>query len=133
MKEDRWSMPQLTKGGKWVFGWLVVGPRSEIKIPIEAQCEYGLRDRSRVLFVRGSRRSGGFSIARASRLPPLLVKRAIGKGQLGRDGQILVPPSLGIQPGDRLALVRGSGYALGLAARGPIHELALQHPELELR
>jgi hypothetical protein len=28
--------------------------------------------------------------------------------------------------------VRGSGLALGLSAHGPIYELALTHPELEV-
>lgn len=44
-------MPRLLKGGKWVFGWTVVGPQRELTIPPEAQREYGFRVGSRVLFL----------------------------------------------------------------------------------
>jgi len=29
-------MPQLVKGGKWVFGWVIVGFQGELTIPPEA-------------------------------------------------------------------------------------------------
>jgi hypothetical protein len=37
----------------------------------------------------------------------------------------------GIEPGDDLLVIRGSGLALGFAVRGPIVEEARNHPELE--
>ena len=37
------AMPQLAKGGKWVFGWVLVGPHGEVTIPPEAWDEYGLQ------------------------------------------------------------------------------------------
>jgi hypothetical protein len=36
-------MPQLEKGGKWVFGWVVVRPGSKITVPPEAYLEYGFQ------------------------------------------------------------------------------------------
>lgn len=125
-------MPQLTQGGKWVFGWTVVSSRRELTIPPEARREYGFRAKSRVVFLRGSRRSGGFGIARAGRLPAPLNKRALGQSQVGPNGQVVVPIETGVRPGDRLLVVRGSGYAPIFIVCGPIFDKALRHPELQV-
>lgn len=125
-------MPQLAKGGKWVFGWVIVGNGREIAIPPDAYREYGFQTGDAVIFLKGSRRSGGFSIGRANHIPALLTKRALGHGQVDESGRVIAPPDASVQPGDRLLAVRGSGYALGLLARGPIYEEAIQHPELEM-
>jgi len=53
-------MPQLVKGGKWVFGWTVVSSAGEVRIPPEAYAEYGFpsatgfQNGERLLVVRGS-------------------------------------------------------------------------------
>jgi hypothetical protein len=47
------------------------------------------------------------------------------------DGWIDLPPDVEVKIGDRLLAVRGSGYALGFLAHGPIIEAALQHCELD--
>lgn len=127
-------MPQLVKGGKWVFGWTVVGPAGEGRIPPEAYAEYGFQPREPVVFLPGSRRSGGVGVARReklaqSRIP--LSQRALGEGVIGEKGWITFPPESGVQPGDRLLAVRGSGMALGFVQCGPIYEEALKHPEVE--
>ncbi len=36
-------MPQLVKGGKWVFGWVVVRAGKKIAVPPEAYREYGFQ------------------------------------------------------------------------------------------
>jgi hypothetical protein len=125
-------MPQLAKRGKWVFGWVVVGPQGEITIPPEAYHEYGFRTGDEVIFLRGSRRSGGFGIGRVEKIPALFEKRILARKRMARQGRVNLPPATGAQPGDRLLAVRGSGLALGLLARGPIYEEALKHPELEV-
>jgi hypothetical protein len=124
-------MPQLVKGGKWVFGWVIAESGGEITIPPEAYREYGFRAGDEVIFLKGSRRSGGFGVGRADRIPALLRKRILGQGQVDENGRVTAPPNVGVQPGDRLLAVRGSGYALGLVARGPICEEATKHAELE--
>jgi hypothetical protein len=127
-------MPQLNKRGKWVFGWVIVRPQREITIPPEAYIEYGFQPGEAVIFLRGSRRSGGFSIGRREKLeqvfPPLL-RRTFGQRNLGGDGRIEAPPEAGVQPGDRLLAVRGSGYAVLLITREPIYQRALAHDEIE--
>jgi bifunctional DNA-binding transcriptional regulator/antitoxin component of YhaV-PrlF toxin-antitoxin module len=125
-------MPRLVKGGKWVYGWVVVGPEGEIILPPEARREYGFQAEAEVLFLRGSRSSGGFGISSPGQITIPLAGRALGRGRISEDGQVTVPPEIGVQPGDRLLAVRGSGRALGFVARGPIYEEALGHPELEV-
>jgi hypothetical protein len=127
-------MPRLVKGGKWVYGWMTVGPEGEGTIPQEAQREYNFRTGDEVVFLRGSRRSGGFGLSTpklmtASFGPLGTAGRVLGRGLIGESGQIRVPPEVGIKPGDRLLVVRGSRYALGFVARGPIYEEARKHPD----
>jgi len=128
-------MPQLAKGGKWVFGWVTVEGDNRITIPAEAYQEYGFQAGGKVVFLRGSRRSGGFAVGRVERIAaaavgPALQKRVVGGGQVKADRRVLLPAQIGIQPGDRLLAVRGSGLALSFLVRGPIYEEALKHPDL---
>ncbi len=130
-------MPRLAKGGKWTFGWVVVGPRREIWIPPEAWREYGFRSGEQALFMLGSRSSGGFAIS-----VPAAVEEArdrmggTGPKVLGRsrfvDGWVTAPPEVVVRPGQRLLTVRGSRYGLGFIASGPIIKVAKDHPELEV-
>ncbi len=120
-------MPRLAKGGKWVFGWAPVGGGGWVAIPPEACREYGLSAGREVIFLEGSRASGGFSVGLPGPTPALLLKRAMGRGRVERGGMIKAPPGAGARPGDRLLAVRGSGLALGMLARGPIYEAAIRH------
>lgn len=127
-------MPQLVKGGKWVFGWVIVGRQREITIPPEAYAEYGFQAGEPVLFLRGSRRSGGFSIGRVERLEQSQIpihQRAFARGEIQSKEKIELPLKTGVQLGDRLLAARGSGLALGFLTRGPIYEEAKKHPEIE--
>jgi hypothetical protein len=85
----------------------------------------------------GSRKSGGFAISTPELMEEFSERlgggtlRVLARGQFG-DGQVTMPPEVGVQPGDRLLAVRGSRYGLGFVAQGPIYEEALKHLELEL-
>ena len=130
-------MPRLVKGGKWVYGWVIIGPEGKMTIPPEAWREFGFQTGDEAIFIPGSHRSGGFGIS----TPGLMSKvserlaggtiRVLARGWF-EDGQVTVPSEVGVGPGDRLLAVRGSRYGLGFVARGPIYEEALKHPgELE--
>jgi hypothetical protein len=128
-------MPQLVKGGKWVFGWVIVGPQGELTIPPEAWHEYGFRIGDEVTFLPGSRRSGGFGLSTPRLLAQMtgpLQSCGLARDHIGEEGQLVVPPAVGMRSGDRLLAVRGSGRALGFVAQGPIYDEALKHPELEI-
>ena len=128
-------MPQLAKGGKWIFGWVVVGPGREIRIPPEAYAEYGFRAGEEIVFLPGSRTSLGFSIGRPERLSQSkipFVQRALARGRIGQEGRVTLPPETGAEPGRRLLVGRGSGLALGFLMRGRIVDEALRHPVLSV-
>ena len=55
-------MPQLVRGGKWVYGWSVVGMDCRVPVPEEAKEEYGLSSDAGVIVMSGSRSSRGFAI-----------------------------------------------------------------------
>jgi hypothetical protein len=127
-------MPQLVKGGKWVFGWVIVGTHRTLPIPPQAIEEYGFQIGEPVAFLRGSRRSGGFSAGRLEKLAKgrfPLQNCIIDQGEIAEGGLIEIPPAIEIQPDDRLLVVRGSGLALGFIAKGLIYQEALKHPEIE--
>lgn len=128
-------MPQLVKGGKWVFGWVIVGLQGQLAIPPEAWDEYGFQAGEEAVFLPGSRSSGGFGLSTPRLLAPTAGRpqpRILARGQIDENDLIVIPPVVGIQPGSRLLAVRGSGRALGFVAQGPIYDEALNHPELEI-
>lgn len=126
-------MPQIAKGGKWVFGWVIVGRNCDIRIPPEAYREYGFQPGETVIITRGSLRSGGIGLGRVEKLASTpLQSRFIGETRIEAGEQVILPPSVGIFPGERLLVVRGSGLALSFLKHGPICAEALKHPEIEV-
>jgi hypothetical protein len=128
-------MPQLAKGGKWVFGWTVVGANGGVPIPPAAFEEYGFQPGELVIFLHGSKRSGGAGVARRNVLTSHqvpLFKRAFGESMINKNRCVVFPPRAGFREGERLLVVRGSSWALGFLQRGPIYEEALRHPEIEV-
>ncbi|MFX1518052.1 MAG: hypothetical protein ACFFC6_17260 [Promethearchaeota archaeon] len=61
-------MPQLVKGGKFVFGWSLVQKTGKISMPEEAFFEYDFNNCDKIVILPGSSTSGGFSIACVSQL-----------------------------------------------------------------
>lgn len=152
-------MPQLVKGGKYVFGWSRVGYDGRIGIPLEALDEYGLKESEKLIVRPGSRTSGGFSLGSLRSLEgtvlglvletrPELGRFTAPEGEVVehrgkphcwvtlRDGGVTIPPSslerFGVRTGDRLLVVRGSGLAVSLLVKGRIVEEAEKHPELKV-
>jgi hypothetical protein len=125
-------MPQIAKGGKWVFGWVIAGENCEILIPPSAYQEYGFQAGETAILLHGNRRSGGIGIGRSEKLEgTILESRFICRTVFESEKRVILPIESGIQAGDRLLAVRGSNFALGLLKFGPIVEEAMNHPELE--
>ncbi len=55
-------MPQIVKGGKWVYGWSVAGMDCRVPVPEEAREEYAFSPGEDVLVMSGSRSSKGFAV-----------------------------------------------------------------------
>jgi hypothetical protein len=150
-------MPQLVKGGKYIFGLSKIGGNGAIAIPPEACEEYGFIDGDRVVLFNGSRTSGGFivtkfDIIKKSKPGPMfmnvpgLVEYRIPENEIikyrGRlfcwstvipGGCIRLPEAIldayRIKRGGLLATGRGSHLGLAFIARGMVHNEALKHPE----
>ena len=153
-------MPQLVKGGKFVFGLSKVGPKGSIVIPPQAMSEYGFKSGDNIIIMSGSRRSGGFGLTRRSIIEksrlsniidalPDLFNHRVAEYEIVTDnvrlfcwttiqnnGYIKVPPDTlsryGISTGNLLAVVRGSHLSIGFIVKGPIMEECLRHPELQV-
>ena len=153
-------MPQIVKGGKYVFGWSKVGIQGKIKIPPEAFKEYNLSlDKSAILF-SGSKTSGGFGLSsirilRNSIMNEILEKNSslanyqIAEGEIvefknkkycwlkiQEDKSIILPErtlnAFEINKNDILLTGRGSHLAIGFIAKGLIFQEAKKHPEIEI-
>jgi bifunctional DNA-binding transcriptional regulator/antitoxin component of YhaV-PrlF toxin-antitoxin module len=153
-------VPQLVKGGKYLYSWSKVSSKGKIVIPNEAIMEYNLLTCDNVILMPGSKRSGGFGLTSMELLKnsalsaildghPELSKFQIIEGEaiaikgktycwvkMNKDGNIVVPvrtlKSYGINPGDNLLSVRGSRIALGFPVRGPIIDEAKKHSNIEI-
>jgi bifunctional DNA-binding transcriptional regulator/antitoxin component of YhaV-PrlF toxin-antitoxin module len=153
-------MPQLARGGKYVYGWSKVSEGGRIAIPAEAMSEYALKEHEKVILMSGSRRSGGFAMTtpgllggsplsgvlqrfprlRTFQMPEARVVRLEGRyfcwTSIEEDSAITLPyetlREYEILPGDRLLTVRGSALALGFALKGPLVDEALAHTEIEV-
>lgn len=57
-------MPQVSKGGKYIFGYSLIGQGLDIQLPPQAMREYGITLEGKVYLIPGSKTSGGFSVTR---------------------------------------------------------------------
>ncbi|MFX0063677.1 MAG: hypothetical protein ACFFC7_16015 [Candidatus Hermodarchaeota archaeon] len=148
-------MPQLVKGGKYVFGWSKVGSNGKIVIPNEAREEYKLMGHKNAILMPGSKTSGGFSLTtlelvKDAHLAVIInkVRSLVSEGDMAEingkcycgvkikeDGSFFIALEIlkqyKIEPGDYLLAVRGSGLALGFIVQGSIIEEAKKHSEIE--
>ena len=125
-------MPHLIKCDKWVFGWCIVNDDMQILIPPLAYEEYEFQEGETALFIKGSKKSGGFGVARqpvVSAMP--FFARIFYQGGIGENGIIHMPEMLECKPTDKLLVVRNSKTVLGFIQFGPVVEEAKNHNEIE--
>ncbi len=153
-------MPQLEKGGKYVFGWSVVRANGRVCISEETCQEYHIQPGDNVILFSGSRTTGGFCVAtkpllEQSALVNILVDRPelatyeieegttirykgrrYGWATVEAGGVIALHPALlttfAVSPGDYLLAIRGSNIAFVLGLKGPIIEIAKRHSEVPI-
>lgn len=147
-------MPQLNKGGKYVFGWSEIKEDGCVHFPGKVIEEYGLSQCSELILISGSKISGGFCISTyqtllASKLNnilksnPKLMKRETLDGEAisykGRrycwtafyDGEHIkltedMLKEFELKIGDNLLIIRGSNIAYDCIVKGPLVEMAQQ-------
>ncbi|NLA11830.1 MAG: hypothetical protein GX883_06890 [Firmicutes bacterium] len=63
-------MPQVSKGGKYIFGYSLIGQELDIQLPPQAMREYDITLEGKVYLITGSKTSGGFNVTRKGLLLP---------------------------------------------------------------
>lgn len=145
-------MPQITKGGKFVFGRSLIREDLSVRFPPQAISEYDITADQRVYLMTGSKSSGGFCVTRKGLLAPSKLKmiltdnpelfdQSIAPGEFVRykgrsycwlpiekEGVIRLSSGmmsfLDLQVGMRLLSIRSSDIAFTMGAKGPLLEAA---------
>jgi hypothetical protein len=87
-------MPQIAKGGKYIFGWTRVKKGGEVLIPPEAYEEYDFTQKTKVILIQGSKTSGGFCLTTVERLQKTRLKNVLDVLQYsGETGELGAPAS----------------------------------------
>lgn len=147
-------MPQMTKGGKYIFGWSRIRENGDLIFPIMAVKEYKLKEETYIYIVSGSRQTGGFCVTTEPLLShsklknilkdnQILADRSLKEGDLlsykGRkygwltlkeSGIHLSEPlmkNLGIKIGDKLLSIRSSDIAFTMGVKGALIDKANEY------
>lgn len=147
-------MPQLNKGGKYVFGWSKIREDGCVYFPKKVIDEYRLSGCGELILISGSKISGGFCVSTYQALEnsklsnilksnPKLMKKELADGEAisykGRrycwtafcdDERIELTEDMRkefeLKTGDELLIIRGSNIAYDCIVKGPLVEMAKQ-------
>lgn len=145
-------MPQLNKGGKFVFGRSRIGADGRVQFPTQAVEEYRITGEGKVYLFTGSKVTGGFCVTRKGLLQPSKLGHILEdmpalreyrvapgafapyKGRfycwvpVSQEGQIRLSKEmmqfLAVEPGRELLAIRSSDIAFTMGAKGPLLEKA---------
>ncbi len=145
-------MPQMNKGGKFIFGKSIIREDGRIQIPAQAIQEYRITFEKKIYIFTGSKVTGGFCVTRKGLLQPSklghiltdtpdLLNYASQYGQFiqykGRsycwiditeEGQIVLTREmmdfLHLEPNMQLLSIRSSDIAFTMGVKGPLLERA---------
>lgn len=148
-------MPQMNKGGKFIFGKSIIQENGTIQLPTQAVEEYGITTDGKVYLFTGSKITGGFCVTRKGLLEPSkighiltetpeLLNYSVDAGRFikykGRSycwidiserGIIVLTKDmmnfLDINPGMKLLSIRSSDIAFTMGAKGPLLEKAINY------
>ena len=143
-------MPQMNKGGKYIFGKSLIRENGKIQLPPMAVREYDIAAEGRVYLFTGSKSTGGFCVTRRGLLEPSklshiltentsLLNYSVPEGTFlpykGRaycwtsvspNGEIALTSDmltfLKLSPGMELLSIRSSDIAFTMGAKGPLLE-----------
>ncbi len=149
-------MPQMNKGGKFIFGKSVIQKDGALQIPPQAMEEYAITADKNVYLFTGSKSTGGFCVTRKGLLEPSRLNHILTenpglqnytaprgefvryKGRfycwvdISQAGRIVLTKAmmefLQIRPGIELLSIRSSDIAFTMGAKGPLLEKAKCYP-----
>lgn len=147
-------MPQLAKGGKFVYGLSLINDNLTINVPPQAADEYKIVSEGKVYLSSGSKITGGFIVSRKGLLydsqignilkeNPKLCNYGLKMGEairykgrfycwtnISEDGAITLTENIlkqfEIKRGMKLMSIRSSDIAFTMGAKGPLLEMT-QH------
>ena len=148
-------MPQMNKGGKFIFGMSLLRENGTLCLPTQAIREYQITREGKVYLFTGSKETGGFCVTRQelllpSRLGHILEElpqllhyasqpgdflrykgRWYGWTEITEDGRIAFSETtmdfLNLRPGMELLSIRSSDIAFTMGAKGPLLERAARY------
>lgn len=148
-------MPQIAKGGKFVFGRSLIREDLSVRFPPQAVREYDITVEQRVYLMTGSKSTGGFCIMRKGLLAPSKLGMILTENPELRDystapgafirfkgrsycwlpidseGLIRLTPEmmsfLDLRVGMKLLSIRSSDIAFSMGAKGRLLEAADQY------
>lgn len=150
-------MPQMNKGGKFIFGRSLIRENGIVQFPRQAMVEYDIMADGKVYLFTGSKSTGGFCVTRKGLLEPsklghILTQmpelkeytakqgafipykgRAYAWVNVSDDGKIALTDEmmafLKIEPGMKLLSIRSSDIAFTMGAYGRLVEESRKHEE----
>ncbi len=145
-------MPQMNKGGKFIFGKSIIKENGGVQFPKQAIEEYDIAKDKKVYLFTGSKSTGGFCVTRRGLLEPSKLGHILGdnpdlmnyrseygkfikyKGRyycwvdISGDGEIFLTDEmmkfLNIKVNMPLLSIRSSDIAFTMGAKGPLLEKA---------
>lgn len=144
-------MPQLAKGGKYVYGWILINEDFSINLPDQIITEYNIQDRNTLYLMTGSKSTGGFCVLTKELLENSKINSILNdnkglakcsireqeyityKGrkycwtQLKNNKIYLTKNTLracNLKVGNKLLSIRSSDIAFTLGGKGPLVEYA---------
>lgn len=150
-------MPQMNKGGKFIFGKSLIRDNGILQFPKQAIEEYDITADGKVYLFTGSKSTGGFCVTRKglfepSKLGHILTEtpelreytaeqgafikykgRSYAWVNISDDGQIAMTDEmmtfLKIEPGMKLLSIRSSDIAFTMGAYGRLVEESMKHDD----
>lgn len=145
-------MPQMSKGGKFIFGKSVIRDGLTIQLPAQALTEYNALAEGKVYLFTGSKITGGFCVTRKGLLEPsklghILTNNLALQNYQTAEGEFIkykgrsycwisisgtgviqlnqnMVDFLNLEIGMELLSIRSSDIAFTMGARGPLVEKA---------
>lgn len=145
-------MPQMNKGGKFIFGKSLIRQNGTVRIPPQAMEEYKITSDGKVYLFTGSKITGGFCVTRKGLLYPSKLGHILKetpplsdytgkpgefiryKGRsycwldISEEGELVLSRDmldfLNLTPGTELLSIRSSDIAFTMGAKGPLLERA---------
>ena len=148
-------MPQMNKGGKFIFGKSLIRDGGTIQFPEQAVQEYDIACEDKIYLITGSKKTGGFCVTRKGLLTTSKLGHILsdnpqlrdytskegafikykGRGYtwvtIDNDGKISLSDEvmqyLKLKKDMKLLSIRSSDIAFTMGAYGPLLEESLKH------